>query len=135
MRTHRKNGIADFSSPNERDTVMSGSSKEFSNDRALTQVAEELSRLREEVREVSEWLHGHTKDFFTVAEVATIVQRSPYTVRRWLKEGRIEGIKINDHPNNPNSPNKGQYLIAKEELAKIVNQAKGQNVKIVSKRN
>ncbi len=98
--------------------------------RILEQIADDLRNLRKEVREITEWLHGHAKEYYTVAEVAALVQRSPYTVRRWLKEGRIEGIKISDRPDDDRSVNKGQYLIAKEQLEILVGQGKGVNIKI-----
>ena len=39
------------------------------------------------------------KLFYSVKEVAELVGRSPYTIRRWVREGTIEGV----HPDGTNS--------------------------------
>jgi hypothetical protein len=33
------------------------------------------------------------KDFYSVAEVAEQVDRSPFQVREWLKAGRLDGVR------------------------------------------
>ena len=34
------------------------------------------------------------KEFYSVEEVAQYVHRSPYTVRRWINEGKIKAVRI-----------------------------------------
>ena len=37
--------------------------------------------------------HG-SKEFYSIHEVAQYVKRSPYTVRKWILDGKIKAIRI-----------------------------------------
>jgi excisionase family DNA binding protein len=47
--------------------------------------------------------------FLTVSEAAAMAKLSPWTVRRWLCDGKLQGCKIGD-----------RRLIRKSELLKLV---------------
>ena len=47
--------------------------------------------------------------FLTVSEAASMAKLSPWTVRRWLCDGKLQGCKIGD-----------RRLIRKSELLKLV---------------
>jgi excisionase family DNA binding protein len=57
--------------------------------------------------------------FYTVHEVATLVRRSPYTVRRWLREGRLKGIRMKGEVPGDDHALRAPYLIPREEVAKL----------------
>ncbi len=79
--------------------------------KALIRIEAKLDRVQEEL----EALRNGADDspFVTVAEAAHLVHRSPYTVRRWLREGRLNGSKATNG-------SKGQYLIPREEIDSLL---------------
>jgi len=81
--------------------------------RALAHLAEEISRLREDMRAgamAGRW----AKPFYTVRELAQQLGRSPYTIRRWIREGKIHAVKLNS-----GGP-RDQYLIEHEEVQELI---------------
>jgi excisionase family DNA binding protein len=68
------------------------------------------------VKDVRALLTERQKPLLAVEEVADITCRSAYTVRRWITEGRIAAIRVEG------TGPRGRLLIAREELAKLVEQ-------------
>jgi len=70
-------------------------------------IVQELQRLRLAIEKLNVSIAGLTdqmeaerkKETYSVKEVADLVGRSAYTVRRWVREGTLEGI----HPDGSNS--------------------------------
>ncbi len=50
------------------------------------------------------------KKVYKVSEAAEILNQSPYTLRVWLRGGRIKGFKLFE---------KGQWMIPVEEIERI----------------
>jgi excisionase family DNA binding protein len=73
-----------------------------------------LGKLFASVEEVRSLVSHTTKDFYTVDEVCEVTGRAPYTVRRWIKEGRITATRVEG------TGPKGRLLIARSELAKLI---------------
>jgi excisionase family DNA binding protein len=78
-----------------------------------------LNRILTTLEEIRSTLSGLTKPLYTVEEVADLVGRSPYTVRRWIQEGQIRGQRISG------CGPRGRLLIAREELTRLVSRGLG----------
>jgi len=77
-----------------------------------------LTRLQR-IEAMLENLHGShfRKDFYTIAEVAEIVDRSEYTVREWCRLGRVHGEK-----SQVGCGSATEWRISHDELERIRNE-------------
>lgn len=73
-----------------------------------------LQRLAEKVDRIDRVLSQRHKDAYRVEEFATLVGRSPYTVRRWIAEGRIQAKRITG------TGDRGRLLIARSEFERLL---------------
>jgi excisionase family DNA binding protein len=62
------------------------------------------------------------KDFYTTDEIAEIVGRAPYTVRKWVSMGRLKATRV------AGSGGHGRLLIERSELARLVGAGRGSEV-------
>jgi excisionase family DNA binding protein len=53
------------------------------------------------------------KDFYSVEEVAQYVHRSPYTVRKWILDGKMKAVRV------AGSNSHGRKLIPHAELSRL----------------
>lgn len=81
-----------------------------------------LGELRDAVREIHRLLGERQKSHLTVEEFAEQTGRKPYTVRDWIKNRRIEAIRV------AGTGPKGRLLIPREELQKLIECAMGGRV-------
>ena len=81
-----------------------------------------FSALTSRLEAVTEGLARRTKSHLTVDEVADLTGRAPYTIRRWVKEGRIQAQRLRE-----GGP-KGRLLIAREEVQKLIETGFGAEV-------
>ena len=88
-------------------------------DDRLVQICDLLADLRSAVDEVRAQLTKRQKPHLTVEELAELVGRSPYTIRRWISEQRIKAIRIDG------SGPKGRLLIPREQLDALISQGLG----------
>jgi hypothetical protein len=83
--------------------------------RKFPSVEDKLDRLRD-------LLAGRRKEHLVVGEFAELVGRTPYTVRRWVSEGKVQAIRIRD-----GGP-RGKLLIPRTELERIIGKGMGGDV-------
>ena len=88
----------------------------------LSQIAEGVRRLDERLSELDRKLSPATKQYLAVEEFAQLVGRSPYTVRAWLKSGKIRGERVTG------SGPRGRWLIPRDQLKVIVNSGEGASI-------
>ena len=49
-----------------------------------------------DVGEIRRLLSDRRKDYYTIDEFAEIVRRAPYTIRTWVKDGRVGAIRVSE---------------------------------------
>jgi excisionase family DNA binding protein len=74
------------------------------------QVAGLLTLILSSIQELGRRMDGRVKSHYTVDEVAELTGRSTYTVRGWVKLGRLNAIRV------PGSGPKGRLLVPHDEL-------------------
>jgi excisionase family DNA binding protein len=82
--------------------------------REIVEVLEELVVVMKDVRRELR-RDVLSKDFYTVGEAAKIAKASDYTIRRWIKSGKLAAEKLFDG-------DKARYRITKQALAKLLGQ-------------
>jgi excisionase family DNA binding protein len=89
-------------------------------------VVEELISYMREVKELLVRIDARTdrqiKEYYTVEEVGELTGRAPFTVRRWIKEGRIEATRVEG------TGPKGRLLIHRSQLGKLILSGRGSEV-------
>ncbi len=61
------------------------------------------------------------KPVYTVNEIAVATGRTPFTIRRWIADGKLNAKRTSSGP-------KGRFLIPHEELARLVKDGHGENI-------
>jgi transposase len=79
------------------------------------EVLQRLCRIEEALSVLTR--ENTVKDFYTIAEVAKIIDRAEFTVREWARLGRIRGSKRLCGRGNAR-----EWMISHEELKRIRNQ-------------
>jgi excisionase family DNA binding protein len=77
-----------------------------------------LTRL-DELRDI---VLAKTKSHYTVDEVAAMCGRTPYTVRRWVKEGRLPATRVGG------TGPKGRLLVSREDVQRLITEGLGSRV-------
>jgi hypothetical protein len=73
-----------------------------------------LDQLFLAVADIRQQLSGKQKSHLVVEEVAEATGKSPYTVRQYIRQGRIQAIRVTG------TGPKGRLLVPREELAKLI---------------
>ncbi len=84
--------------------------------RALTSLRDELLGLVASLRD-DPVVKPHDKANYTTAEVAERLGRSDYTVRSWIKDGRLKASRVAE------SGMRGRLLVPHSEIARLLSQA------------
>ncbi len=83
-------------------------------DRAADPLAPVLAQILDGLRDIRDRLAGTRKDWYTIEEVARLTGRTSYSVRRWVKDGRITAIRVNG------TGPRGQLLVAQDQIQRLV---------------
>jgi excisionase family DNA binding protein len=86
---------------------------------ALTPVLTEILSALDEIRAR---LAGSHKPWLTVEEVADLTGRSDYTIRRWVKEGKLDAVRLQD------TGPRGRLLIAHDQLRRLTDAGLGSRI-------
>jgi excisionase family DNA binding protein len=94
---------------------------------ALASMVEQIIRhslpaLDHKLEALRELLAARRKEHYVVEEVAELTGRSPYTIRRWVSEGKLQAIRLRD-----GGP-RGKLLVPRSELERLVASGQGKNV-------
>ncbi len=99
-RNARKAGAQDDLAPRQSDDAES--------------LIRQIPALLHTLQAVQQLLEGKQKIFFSVEEFAGLVCRAPFTVRTWVKLGRIEATRV------AGTGPRGRLLIGRDPLHKVV---------------
>ena len=75
----------------------------------LREICFHLSRIANSLEKMARRDGNELKPTYTVSEAANILGRSPSTVRRWIREGKLESSKSADNQ-------QGQHLIPRHSI-------------------
>ena len=77
----------------------------------------ELRHLRRDMDELVRYARGKAKTLLTVEEVAEEVGRAPYTVRNWIKNGKLKATRVDG------TGPRGRLLVRREDVEALVEDA------------
>ena len=81
-----------------------------------------LTQILSDLDAIKHTLSGAHKSHYTVDEVARLVGRSAYTVRRWITDKRISATRIDG------TGPKGRLLVAHEQLSQLIHLGMGDSI-------
>lgn len=76
----------------------------------LATILSKINGLEHQVAELGKQLKINTKSYLTVDEFADQTRRSPYTIRTWIREKRIEATRVRG------TGPRGMWLIPRDQL-------------------
>lgn len=115
MQVEGGHSIIHHDQPSQRHAVGGGNEVPAPLGPLLSQILDELKQLRDR-------LEGVRKLWYTVDEIAQATGRTPYTIRRWVKEGRINAIRVSG------TGPRGRLLIAHEEVSRLIGLGMGSEI-------
>jgi excisionase family DNA binding protein len=94
--------------------VVSRIPAEQESERPTANLGPVLEQILAELRDVRALLEGAHKPLLTVEEVARAVGRSPFTIRRWIKDDQLKATRV------AGTGPRGRLLIAREQLDNLI---------------
>jgi excisionase family DNA binding protein len=101
------------------DRIRSGLQENPVNAAIVEELIGYMREVKELLTEIHAWGNRNVKDYYTVEEVAELTGRAAFTVRRWIKERRIEATRIEG------TGPKGRLLIHRSQLSKLITAGRG----------
>ncbi len=77
-------------------------------------VLDALAELRRDMKEVLDYARGRSKTLLTIEEVAEQVGRAPYTVRSWIRSGRLKATRVDG------TGPRGRLLVHRESMEALI---------------
>jgi len=81
-----------------------------------------LAQILDDLRDIREMLSGLRKEWYTIEEVAELTGRTAYTIRRWVKEGRITATRVSG------TGPRGRLLVGWDQLRQLIGAGMGGEV-------
>jgi excisionase family DNA binding protein len=81
-----------------------------------------LAQILDALTEIRERLAGAHKPLLTIEEVAQLVGRAPFTVRRWVKEGRLKATRVSG------TGPRGRLLVSQDQVRGLIDAGLGGEV-------
>jgi excisionase family DNA binding protein len=89
---------------------------------ALRDILSVVLYLKLAIDDLREQLSSKRKSHYTVGELADVFGRSPFTVRRWITEGRIKAIRVEG------TGPRGRLLVSRDQLQALLANGMAGNV-------
>src|SRR5262245_30861609 len=91
-------------------------------DLQAAEIAPLLAQILDGLRDIRELLSGLRKEWYTIEEVAELTGRTAYTIRRWVKQGRIAATRVNG------TGPRGRLLVERGQLERLIAAGVGSSV-------
>ena len=91
-------------------------------DAASSEISRTLTELLAVQRKILDLLTGRCKSHYSVEEIAELVGRSAFTIRRWISAGRIHAVRVDG------TGPRGRLLIARDQLEALVSTGLGASI-------
>lgn len=89
---------------------------------AETGFDQKLDAVLTELRQLRALFEGAHQPYYTVEEFARLTHRSAYTIRRWLKEGKIDAVRVDG------TGPRGRLLIPHEQVGQLTAAGMGEDI-------
>ena len=101
---------------NDLPLISDGITKRQLNDilRLQHEQMESIRQVQAQVGELSQKISGQCKSFFTVNEIASLLDREPGTVRRWIRKGKLRAQRVRE------TGPRGQWLVSCDALKELL---------------
>jgi excisionase family DNA binding protein len=121
VRMQRQDGAVRLRAPQEIQASQFGN-KLGPDDPDVQQIGGLLKQMCAALDEIRAHVVKQRKQFHTVDEIAELTGRSPYTVRRWVTEGRIAATRVQG------TGPRGRLLISHDQIGRLIDAGLGSEV-------
>lgn len=88
----------------------------------LAIIATALRKMCSTLKEMKDQMEAKVKNYYTVDEIAAMTGRAPYTVRTWIRAGKLSAERIEG------TGPKGRLLVPRAELEKLIRSGVGEGI-------
>jgi excisionase family DNA binding protein len=73
-----------------------------------------LEPIEHRLASIEERLRGSRRDYYRVEELATLVGRSEYSIRRWIKQGKLKATRLEG------TGPRGFLLVPRDQVERLI---------------